>query len=443
MELAGSPLSSLTSTHILVRATSFENAASGMLICLDDILGFRPKLTVAVNPHDGSPVDAWLSPETRQYLHGLARSQQPERRRSSVASLENSKGKSGVDNSTCRNEHDGGKALSSREGSDLVAKDEMDELETIELPLRSDSEFFQILRRELANLDRLQGSEKLELSTQIVKLGRELHQIADSSSRKSKAQTKAWRGVFQLYNDSQVFFSSNEQDAGARNSQQASTRLQLFSKALAKEQLKALKMSKAAKEAVDHFIGINVKLLRFMKFQEINRTALCKIMKKFDKQTALRAQRSAPPPAMTQAPFVTQDFAKAICFTISEELLNIIPQLNDYLCPVCFSIAFKPIRLICNHVFCVRCLLIQQRLNQDHCPLCRGEVVMQASSCEYYPSLLAYGAGSSRSIVNLDEKLMTFLKAKFPDEVKAKQKENERAAGVDHYGEGYAKCMVM
>ena len=40
---------------------------------------------------------------------------------------------------------------------------------------------------------------------------------------------------------------------------------------------------------------------------------------------------------------------------------------------------------------------------------------------------------------------MAFLKAKFPAEVKAKQRENEIAAGVDIFGEGYEpiKCYVM
>lgn len=32
---------------------------------------------------------------------------------------------------------------------------------------------------------------------------------------------------------------------------------------------------------------------------------------------------------------------------------------------------------------------------------------------------------------NLDEKLLTFLNENFPKEVKAKQKENEKAAGLD------------
>ena len=46
---------------------------------------------------------------------------------------------------------------------------------------------------------------------------------------------------------------------------------------------------------------------------------------------------------------------------------------------------------------------------------------------------------------NLDLELMEFLKSNFPREVKIKQKENERAAGVDRYGEDFdkAKCAVM
>jgi E3 ubiquitin-protein ligase BAH len=39
--------------------------------------------------------------------------------------------------------------------------------------------------------------------------------------------------------------------------------------------------------------------------------------------------------------------------------------------------------------------------------------------------------------------LLRFLEEKFPKEVKAKQRENEMAAGVDRYGEDYARCCVM
>ncbi|KAL8810124.1 MAG: hypothetical protein Q9223_003789 [Gallowayella weberi] len=117
--------------------------------------------------------------------------------------------------------------------------------------------------------------------------------------------------------------------------------------------------------------------------------------------------------------------AKFMCSQLSNEILAIVPQLNDYLCPVCFNVSYKPIRLMCGHVFCIRCMVVMQRSRQTHCPLCRGDVVMQADS------------------VNLDLALMNFLKTFFPVEVKQKQKENERDSGIDQYGEAYEKCIVM
>ena len=132
---------------------------------------------------------------------------------------------------------------------------------------------------------------------------------------------------------------------------------------------------------------VNLQLLQFMKYQEMNRVAISKIMKKFDKHTAFRTQQSLPP-TLTESPFMVQDLAKATCFTVSTELLAIIPQLDDYLCPVCFSISFKPVRLRCNHVFCIRCLVVMQRARENQCPLCRAEVVMEATRCKFSsPSL--------------------------------------------------------
>lgn len=65
---------------------------------------------------------------------------------------------------------------------------------------------------------------------------------------------------------------------------------------------------------------------------------------------------------------------------MSQELVSVVPQLNDYLCPVCFSLAYLPIRLDCQHVFCIRCVVKIQRRREKHCPLCRADVVMKAST---------------------------------------------------------------
>jgi E3 ubiquitin-protein ligase BAH len=324
------------------------------------ISDFRPKLIIAVDPHDGSPIDAWLSPQTRRLLRDLAHGQRLGRRGSTQAPGEP------------------GASHPSQEVEANEPQNSANELETVEVPLTSYSGFFPVLGRELEDLDHLQTSEQRNLQNQVVKLGDRLNSLSASSSSKSKKEIYAWREIFRLYTEAQVFFSSSEKDAGYRDAEHASTQLQRFCTALETQQKKSLKLGKDGKKALDGFIHLNLGLLRFMKYQEINRTAMSKIVKKFDKQTALRAQQSLVP-ALTKSPFMVQDLAKATCFTISNELLTAIPRLDDYLCPVCFNISFKPVRLRCNHVFCIRCLVVMQRAREDHCPLCRGEVVMEAT----------------------------------------------------------------
>ena len=68
---------------------------------------------------------------------------------------------------------------------------------------------------------------------------------------------------------------------------------------------------------------------------------------------------------------------------------------------------------------------------------------MEASSGMSRAVYLLMTASANVLPENLDLELMAFLKAKFPTEVKAKQRENERAAGVDHYGEGFDRCALM
>jgi hypothetical protein len=60
-----------------------------------------------------------------------------------------------------------------------------------------------------------------------------------------------------------------------------------------------------------------------------------------------------------------------------------LPSLDDYACLICTSIAFKPIRLACGHLFCVRCLVKMQRAGKAECPLCRSKVVLLADKSGY------------------------------------------------------------
>jgi len=116
---------------------------------------------------------------------------------------------------------------------------------------------------------------------------------------------------------------------------------------------------------------------------------------------------------------------------MSSKLLTIIPQLDDYLCPICQSISVKPVRLSCSHVFCVRCLVKLQREAKRFCPMCRSDVVLQADA------------------TNLDVSLLNFLRTYFPREAKEKQKENEHEVVLEQWRNvqlrtaGDPGCVVM
>ena len=78
------------------------------------------------------------------------------------------------------------------------------------------------------------------------------------------------------------------------------------------------------------------------------------------------------------------------------------------------NIAWRPIRLACSHVFCVRCLIKAQKQGMNSCPLCRHPTAVKTATAR-----------------NLDEGLQNFLKMYFPTEIKDKKRENEREQAIE------------
>ena len=103
------------------------------------------------------------------------------------------------------------------------------------------------------------------------------------------------------------------------------------------------------------------------------------LVPEFDKRTSLGAKAKFPKLIQSE-PFMSENMAKAVCAQVSTEVVKIVPQVDDYLCPVCLSIAYKPIRLTCGHVYCIRCMIRMQQSKAKHCPLCRNDVIMDADS---------------------------------------------------------------
>ncbi|TDZ28742.1 Transcriptional regulator of form adherence 3 [Colletotrichum spinosum] len=413
-----------TLRHLLEPAADSELAAKYRLDAAGNSKYLRPRLTVTVLTHNGNAVDASLTPFSRALIERIAalQSSSPEPVLEANRQLL-SESQSSTDVSASSPPSPASVESPIEAGTadrSLPASDE--QYDRIEVPLTFDNKFFEILQSDVNRLDSLQAQEEKAMVSQIVALGQHVSHLT-KPSRLSKSDLARWRAIFELYLDAQVFFSTHEQDHGCRDSQAAAKQLQWFQAEVTKRNLaKAFKLAES-REALMRFSRLNADLLRILQFQEINQTAVYKILKKFDKRTCLGVSKTFPIQVHSDK-LLAGSVAKDICAQMSTDLVSVVPQINDYLCPVCFSIAYRPVRLACQHVFCIRCVVKIQRRNEKQCPLCRADTVMRASA---------------------DIQLEKYMRKYFPKEAKEKQRANEIERGIEDYGPEYvhSECSVM
>ncbi|XAO25906.1 hypothetical protein I312_104739 [Cryptococcus bacillisporus CA1280] len=332
------------------------------------------------------------------------------------------------------------------------------------IPLSSDFTFFSLLTTALTSLSSFHARQQILFQQSVEKLcGMISTSISPQASieiiptpftpsnemtpsihlsKPSRKDLYAWREIFTLWIEAQIFESIAERDRGERTVEEAELRLQQFAKQVVKRGLgdRRTMKGKKVREAWEEFLRLNVLLLDLKKFQTANIKAARKILKKHDKRTALtastgfqafvRSTLSAPTDKdgnISTWVFYNTSLPHVLLASLTSTLLPILPSLDDYACLICTSIAFKPIRLACGHFFCVRCLVKMQKAGKGECPLCRSDVILLADkTC-------------------LDLTVMNFMKEWFPKEVKAKQKENDeeivkeqaQATGMD------TRCCIM
>ncbi|KAI0045929.1 hypothetical protein FA95DRAFT_1520893 [Auriscalpium vulgare] len=247
------------------------------------------------------------------------------------------------------------------------------------------------------------------------------------STMSAKSDLYAWREIFQLYVEAEVFENLSERHRGERTPEDSEERLRAFAERVTGRGLgdrRTLKL-KESRAALETFLQLNVLLLDLKKFQIANAEATRKILKKHAKRTALPLPTlsiTSPTPTTVSVGPTPNDpmtliipaniatLPRILVQAISETLLPIIPHVDDYACLICTSIAFKPIRLFCGHLFCVRCLVKMQKRGKGSCPICRAPSVLQAD----------------RS--NVDWALLNFMQDWFPEESRDKLRSNEREA---------------
>lgn len=278
----------------------------------------------------------------------------------------------------------------------------------LKISLLEDTKFFQILYEEVEGLNKFKTEKEAEITSEVEIIASEVSHV--TIPKMKKTDLYVWREIFQYYIESEIFFSTIEKKAGSVDINLSKERFLKFLKLIDNSKVINKFHQKESIIAFQEFKNLNFQIMKISNYQNFNTMAVTKILKKFDKQTQLTSKNIFPELIINsnEINILNGSIATDICFIISKNLLTIVPQIDDYLCPICCSIAFKPIRLRCGHLFCIRCLVKLRRKNEDKCPLCRNECLLSLTSDD------------------LDLAQMNYMKIYFPKEVKEKEMENSR-----------------
>lgn len=278
----------------------------------------------------------------------------------------------------------------------------------LKISLLEDTKFFQVLYDEIEDLNRFKTEQEAVIANEIETIAHEVSHV--TVPKMKKTDLYVWREIFQYYIESEIFFSTTEKKAGSVDIKQSKERYYKFLKMVEDSKVLHKFHQKESIAAFNEFRDLNFQIMKISNYQAFNSLAVTKILKKFDKQTQLSSKNIFPELIISsnEMNILNGSIATDICLIISTKLLTIVPQIDDYLCPICCSIAFKPIRLRCGHLFCIRCLVKLRRKHEDKCPLCRNECLLSLTTDD------------------LDVAQMNYMRMYFPKEVREKEMENSR-----------------
>jgi len=296
-------------------------------------------------------------------------------------------------------------------------------MKSLQVLLEADAQFLNELAASLSQLSAFQEEYKKIFETKINIMANILSEVSSPYMK----DTYRWREILSIYCDSTIWKCGGKD----RTPDEVVTQLKLFERKIGS--INRRFKTKKSQQLLKEFIQLNYDIVSIKRFYELNQTAVYKILKKHDKRTHLLASEGFPKFARDEA-FFNDDIVRSLIYQISSRLLTVIPNPEEYYCPICRDISYKPIRLDCGHLYCLRCLLKAKKLNIRDCPICREPDVI-------------YNADKS----NIDYKLMRKMKLEFPREVKEKVNDNrtekakeESAQLLQMYGYGNPnQCIVM
>ncbi|KAI9310162.1 SPX domain-containing protein [Dichotomocladium elegans] len=284
------------------------------------------------------------------------------------------------------------------------ATDTPTETTTIKIRLLKDSEFFHLLIQGIAQAALLYTAEQKRFFGDVKELGA---QLANVSSPQKQKEMYTWREILKVYMDASVF-EITKTEYNAQSFERSKQHLTWFKDELQRIGLARKLGSKRSRQVLKRFIDLNAQLVDFKWLYALNHMAIVKILKKHDKRSGLTAKTEFPAFAKANA-VIVENVLSSLYSALISQLVSVVPQLDNHSCPICYSIAWRPIRLECSHVFCVRCLIKAHKKKLFDCPICRHKNAVGNADSD-----------------NLDKGLQNFMLLYFPREIKEKRRENEK-----------------
>lgn len=128
------------------------------------------------------------------------------------------------------------------------------------IDLEYDSEFFLLLNQALQSLTTLMDAEKATFKEAVLQLSRTV--AATTSSAKNAKDMYAWREVFSLWVEAEIFESASERNRGERSVEEVEKRLNWFVDQVGRRKLAKKMKSKESRKALERFVELNQELLQ-------------------------------------------------------------------------------------------------------------------------------------------------------------------------------------
>lgn len=342
------------------------------------------------------------------------------------------------------------------------------------IPLHSDERFFQSLIKAIRNLLQLHVIQQNTLILHVNALCDAITEVA--SPMHSYQDMYAWREIFALWVEFDIFESSKEKDRGElsvaatesrfhKYLEQLETRGFLFphrseilkgawvSSTLDSWALQAFAPNNPLQDprsigTLEHFLRLNVAIVLLKRFQRLNIETIRKILKKHHKKTALHASASIGQittlsaahqlirAASVDSPMPELDWDKASAGDILKSIAALAPvnerssaqlSLPRILASILTN-ALLPILPSVDDYSCLVCMSIAWhpiRLKCGHLFCIRCLVKLQKQGDNHCPLCRAEDAVKDADENNFDADMAAYLKEWFPREVEEKSRENK------------------